>query len=211
MANMSKVGNRNIIVELVGNKRVLEEFIFVPKTETTISTGLIPYTLKLDNASYESLGFAEMERTISVTSPNPSTRTLNFWFYIKLRHPSPPKSNWNISLTSGSGSYSGVKYVYVNGEGFNELDIEVNFTATYDATTWNSFATTTTTLIKKLIYKLEPYSWKKINNPITYTLTAATYDEMLSKYPASKLYAYLYYQVCRVGESSYTYYICSPD
>lgn len=207
MANMSKVGNRNIIVELVGNKRVLEEFIFVPKTETTVSTGLIPYTLKLDNASYESLGFVEMERTISVSSPNPSTRTLNFWFYIKLRHPGPPKSNWNVSLTSGSGSYSGVKYVYVNGEGFNELDIEVNFTATYDATTWNSFATTTTTLIKKLIYKLEPYSWKTTFSTI-YTLTASTYNEMLSKYPASKLYDY---QVCRVGESSYTYYICTPD
>lgn len=207
MANMSKVGNRNIIVELVGNKRVLEEFIFVPKTETTISTGLIPYTLKLDNASYESLGFVEMERTISVTSPNPSTRTLNFGFYIRLRHPNPPKSKWNVSLTSGSGSYSGVKYVYVNGEGFNELDIEVNFTATYDTTTWNSFATTTTTLIKKLIYKLEPYSWKTTKLTI-YTLTASTYSEMLSKYPASKLYNY---KVCRVGESSYTYYICSPD
>lgn len=207
MANMSKVDNSNIIVELVGNKRVLEEFIFVPKTETTISTGLIPYTLKLDNASYESLGFVEMERTISVTSPNPSTRTLNFRFYIRLRHPNPPKSNWNVSLTSGSGTYSQVAYIYLTDEYFYELYTTINLTATYDVATWNSFATTTTTLIKKLIYKLEPYSWKTTKLTI-YTLTASTYSEMLSKYPASKLYGY---KVCRVGESSYTYYICEPD
>jgi hypothetical protein len=207
MANMSKVGNKNIIVELVGNKRVLEEFIFVPKTEATINTDLIPYTLKLDNASYESLGFVEMEKTITVTSPNPSTRTLNFRFYIKLRHPNPPKNNWNVSLTSGSGSYSGVKYIYLSDDYFYELSTTINLTATYDVATWNSFATTTTTLIKKLIYKLEPYSWKTTHSTI-YTLTASTYSEMLSKYPASKLYDY---KVCRVGESSYIYYICSPD
>lgn len=207
MANMSKVGNRNIIVELVGNKRVLEEFIFVPKTETTISTGLIPYTLKLDNASYESLGFVEMERTITIKNSNSSTRTLGLEIYIRLRHPNPPKSEWNVSLTSGSGTYSKVAYIYLTDEYFYELYTTINLTATYDVATWNSFATTNTFLEKKYIYKLEPYSWKTTNSTI-YTLTATTYNEMLSNYPASKLYNY---KVCRVGESSFTYYICSPD